>query len=273
MFNFLKIPTNITNISKYLNYILLFFLIITILSIGWLSFKVNRLQKITKNYQIELINKRAESDSLTKISDTIQKKLSFVYTEKEMIALERDLLKQKLEGKTVQITNLNLELKELKGKFENINPINITNSNIPSIPDYKKYEYSVVDSTSDYSINIFNSFYTQSKPEKMSIDYKLDFKPVKINLVTKQLSEYEYEIYLSSNSNFLKIQNVNNYVNLEKFETKKPGFFSKFNFALGASITDNPYAVAGIKYSRHSGFIQYDTKHGIYGVEYLFWIK
>ena len=42
---------------------------------------------------------------------------------------------------------------------------------------------------------------------------------------------------------------------------------------IGASLIDNPYAVAGIKYSKHSAFVQYDTKNGVYGVEYLFWLK
>jgi hypothetical protein len=218
----------------------------------------------------------AENDSLREISENLYVKLSKINYEDSLSIIEKDQLKKELDGKTKQIVNLEMRLKSIEEGIVIFEPddsfVFDTSETTENI--IQPFYYSFEKNYKDYSIKGKIGVFSIQKPDSTSIEINTQFSPINIDIYTKQVGEYSYEIYVNTSSNFITLTNAFSYITVDRPETKI-NLLKKFDAGLGIGMMNDGVAfVSGnLKYSHHNFGLLYSGSNGRFGAQYVYFFK
>lgn len=253
--------------NKIKTTVIIILLVILFGTIFFLNNKNKKLQQQLQQTTIENVNLLADADSVKLIGENLYQRLSYVIYSDSLLQIENDQLNKKLNGSTQQIVNLELELKKLKENIIVSIPDTIIENNGNSLFEYNFNKYYI-----DYSTTGKLGIYSNSLPDSISLKFDTTINPIKLDIYTKKLEEYKYEIYISTSSDLITLIDATSYISIDKPTVP---FLSRFNAGLGIGMLNNGNAfVSGnIKYYNHNFGLLYSSSNGRFGGQYIYFWK
>ncbi len=229
-----------------------------------------RLKDNIQDLNIQYYNEIARSDTLTQISDLTWTKLSEIRSERDLAQEEIKALGKELEGKSRQVIRLHGTVSELKGLLNQVEPVKSDTIYINNIMK-NRWTYEFNENTENYSFNSDIRIIGNTKPDSISMDYNIVFKPIKVEIFTSKLEPIGYRVTVKSSSELFTLTNAELMIAEDKYDP----WWRRLELGGGIGVSSDGfgYLATGMKLDKHAFTTTYSGSNGNFGLQYMHYLK